>query len=119
MSSGQSRPAAESAREGLEHLRGAARELIAASRCFLDAAETVVEQGSVADVAGLLDGLGSLLSLLDPAARRTAGHHRGASAGRARATAGEAAASEGAGAASNDAQDPQRRVSRVRRVSVG
>ncbi len=64
-----SRGASESAREGVEHLRGAALELIAASRCFLDAAEAVIAEGTTADVAGLVDGVVSALTLLDPAAR--------------------------------------------------
>jgi hypothetical protein len=58
-----SRAAGERAREGLEHLQAAARELIAAARAALDVAEDIIDDpetiasmtgaaGSVGDVVG-------------------------------------------------------------------
>jgi hypothetical protein len=57
----------ERARQGVEHLQAAARELIAAARAALDVAEEVVnDPDAVASLAGLVAGLGDL-------ARRVAG----------------------------------------------
>ena len=55
------------ARQGIEHLQAAARELIAAARAALDVAEEMVnDPDAVASLAGMVAGLGDL-------ARRVAG----------------------------------------------
>jgi hypothetical protein len=62
----------ERAREGLEHLQAAARELIAAARAALDVAEDVVnDPDSLAAVAGMIGTVGDL-------ARRMSGGDRAA-----------------------------------------
>ena len=72
----------EPTREGLEHLQSAAKELIAAARSFLDAAEHLVEDpGVVRDAVATVTSLAAL-------------------AGRAVMGAGAGAAREDAGAAS-------------------
>jgi len=59
--------AQERAREGVQHLQAAARELIAAARAALDVAEQWVEDPeALASAVSVLAGLGEL-------ARRTAG----------------------------------------------
>lgn len=58
----------ERAGEGVEHLQAAARELIAAARAFLDVAEDVVRDPTVAE--GLIAGLGDLADTARAAARR-------------------------------------------------
>lgn len=55
----------ERAREGVEHLQNAARELIEAARAFLDVAEEAVE-----DPAALKPLVGTLVELADLAAGR-------------------------------------------------
>lgn len=55
----------ELAREGLEHLQAAAREVIAATRSLLDAAEEVIE-----DPATVQQVVHSLAGLAQVAARR-------------------------------------------------
>lgn len=48
--------------EGVEHLRRAAREMIAASRAFLDVVEEVVERpDAVGDVLGMVGSIGEQL----------------------------------------------------------
>jgi predicted ArsR family transcriptional regulator len=50
------------AREGVEHLQAAARELIHAARAVLDVAEDVVDDpDAVAEVAGAVGALGDLI----------------------------------------------------------
>lgn len=47
---------------GTEHLRAAAREMIAASRAFLDVVEELVEDpNAVRDIAGVIGSLGSVV----------------------------------------------------------
>ncbi|HKE76180.1 MAG TPA: hypothetical protein VKB57_21365 [Acidimicrobiales bacterium] len=73
------------ARQGMEHLQAAARELIAAARAALDVAEDVVnDTDSVAALAGLLGSVGEM-------ARRVTGAAPGP------ADADDEAASEPAG----------------------
>jgi hypothetical protein len=51
----------ERAREGIEHLQAAARELIAAARAALDVAEELVnDPDGMASLAGMVAGLGDL-----------------------------------------------------------
>ena len=51
----------ERAREGVEHLQAAARELIAAARAALDVAEDVVnDPDAMVSLAGLVAGLGDM-----------------------------------------------------------
>jgi hypothetical protein len=51
----------ERAREGVEHLQAAARELIAAARAALDVAEDVVnDPDALVSLAGLVAGLGDM-----------------------------------------------------------
>jgi hypothetical protein len=62
---------AERAREGLEHLQSAARELIAAARAMLDVAEDLVnDPEAVASVAGTVGALGDLVRQRRPAATK-------------------------------------------------
>jgi hypothetical protein len=62
----------ERAREGLEHLQAAARELIQAARAVLDVAEALVDDpDAVASLAGVVGNLANLGSLV---------RHRGGSA---------------------------------------
>jgi hypothetical protein len=69
---GQDR-AQERAREGLDHLQAAARELIAAARAALDVAEDLIDDpdtiASVVGAAGQFGGLGDLVRNLFPARR--------------------------------------------------
>jgi hypothetical protein len=58
------------ARDGLEHLQAAAKELIAATRALLDAAEELVDDPSA--VAQLAGGLGALAKLAGGAVARAA-----------------------------------------------
>ncbi len=60
--SGELSPAAQArAREGVEHLQTAARELIAAARAALDVAEEVVnDPESIATLAGTLASVGEV-----------------------------------------------------------
>lgn len=60
--SGDLSPAAHArAREGVEHLQAAARELIAAARAALDVAEEVVnDPESIASLAGVLATVGDV-----------------------------------------------------------
>jgi hypothetical protein len=59
------------AREGLEHLQAAARELIQAARAMLDVAEDLVnDPEAVASVAGTVGALGDLVRQRRPAATR-------------------------------------------------
>jgi hypothetical protein len=54
--------APDRAREGLEHLQAAARELIQAARAMLDVAEDLVnDPEAVASVAGTVGALGDLV----------------------------------------------------------
>jgi hypothetical protein len=56
------------AREGVEHLQAAARELIAAARAALDVAEEVVgDPDAAAALVGVLAGLGDLARRVRPA----------------------------------------------------
>jgi hypothetical protein len=56
------------AREGVEHLQAAARELIAAARAALDVAEEVVgDPDAAAALVGLLGGLGDIARRARPA----------------------------------------------------
>jgi hypothetical protein len=59
---GELPPAAQArAREGVEHLQAAARELIAAARAALDVAEEVVnDPEAVSSMAGTLSSVGDL-----------------------------------------------------------
>jgi hypothetical protein len=59
---GELPPAAQArAREGVEHLQSAARELIAAARAALDVAEEVVnDPDAVSSLAGSLSSVGDL-----------------------------------------------------------
>ncbi|HET6949645.1 MAG TPA: hypothetical protein VFI47_04670 [Acidimicrobiales bacterium] len=59
--------AEERAREGVEHLQAAARELIAAARAALDVAEEVVADPDA------LSSLAGMLATMGDAARRAAG----------------------------------------------
>ena len=56
------------AREGLDHLQAAARELIAAARAALDVAEDLIDDpdtiASVVGAAGHLGGLGDIVRTL-------------------------------------------------------
>ena len=65
------------AREGLDHLQAAARELIAAVRAALDVAEDLIDDpdtiASVVGAAGHLGGLGDVVRTL-VAGRRDAHH---------------------------------------------
>lgn len=57
------------AREGLEHLQAAARELIQAARAMLDVAEDLVnDPEAVASLAGTVGTLGDLVRQRRPAA---------------------------------------------------
>jgi hypothetical protein len=59
------------AREGLEHLQAAARELIQAARAMLDVAEDLVnDPEAVASVAGTVGALGDLVRQRRPAATK-------------------------------------------------
>jgi hypothetical protein len=62
MTPGELPPAAQArAREGVEHLQAAARELIAAARAALDVAEEVVnDPDAVSSMAGSLSSVGDL-----------------------------------------------------------
>ena len=70
---GTSTAAQDRAREGLDHLQNAARELIAAARAALDVAEDLIDDpdtiASVVGSAGQLGGLGDLVRGLLPTAR--------------------------------------------------
>ena len=60
--------APDRAREGLEHLQAAARELIQAARAMLDVAEDVVnDPEAVASLAGTVGALGDLVRQRRPA----------------------------------------------------
>jgi hypothetical protein len=65
---GTSTVAQDRAREGLDHLQNAARELIAAARAALDVAEDLIDDPdtitSVVGTAGQLGGLGELVRTL-------------------------------------------------------
>lgn len=65
--------AQDRAREGLDHLQNAARELIAAARAALDVAEDLIDDpdtiGSVVGAAGRFGGLGDLVRHLLPTHR--------------------------------------------------
>lgn len=65
--------AQDRAREGIDHLQNAARELIAAARAALDVAEDLIDDpdtmASVVGAAGQLGGLGDLVRNLLPTAR--------------------------------------------------
>jgi hypothetical protein len=80
---------AERAREGVEHLQTAARELIAAARAALDVAEDLVDDpDTAASMAGAVGSLGDVLRQVTSSWRGTAdgrdgsdgdgGTHRGA-----------------------------------------
>jgi hypothetical protein len=59
------------AREGLEHLQAAARELIQAARAMLDVAEDVVnDPEAVASLAGTVGSLGDLVRQRRPSATK-------------------------------------------------
>jgi hypothetical protein len=59
------------AREGLEHLQAAARELIQAARAMLDVAEDLVnDPEAVASLAGTVGTLGDLVRARRPAAQK-------------------------------------------------
>ena len=65
--------APDRAREGLEHLQAAARELIQAARAMLDVAEDLVnDPEAVASVAGTVGALGDLVRQKRPAAAKPA-----------------------------------------------
>jgi hypothetical protein len=86
------------AREGLEHLRAAARELIAAARAALDVAEEVVnDPESIATLAGTLATVGDV-------ARRVTGTGGWPSPG----AATDGRSGQGAGTAVDDAPRVQR-----------
>lgn len=69
------------AREGLEHLQAAARELIEAARAVLDVAEDLVnDPETVASVVGTVGSLGDLV------------RHRAGTVARGRATPGDGSA---------------------------
>jgi hypothetical protein len=89
-------PAAQArARDGVEHLQAAARELIAAARAALDVAEEVVnDPEAVSSLAGSLSSMGDL-------ARRLTG------------TGGWPAAGGGSGGGDGSPEEP-----RVRRIIV-
>lgn len=62
----------ERARQGVEHLQAAARELIAAARAALDVAEDVVnDPESLAAVAGVFASFGDLAKRVSGADPRT------------------------------------------------
>ena len=67
--------AQDRARDGIDHLQAAARELIAAARAALDVAEDLIDDPdtitSVVGAAGQLGGLGDLVRTLLPTRRRT------------------------------------------------
>jgi hypothetical protein len=69
--------AQERAREGLDHLQAAARELIAAARAALDVAEDLIDDpdtiSSVVGAAGQFGGLGDLVRSLFPTRRAAQG----------------------------------------------
>lgn len=71
--------AQDRAREGIDHLQNAARELIAAARAALDVAEDLIDDpdtiSSVVGAAGQLGGLGDLVRNLLPTPRRPASPH--------------------------------------------
>jgi hypothetical protein len=69
----------ERAGEGVEHLQAAAKELIEAARSFLDVAEDLVRDPSVAE--GLLAGIGDLADTARHAARDAARRAAGADGG--------------------------------------
>jgi hypothetical protein len=59
------------AREGLEHMQAAARELIQAARAMLDVAEDLVnDPETVASVAGTVGSLGDLVRQRRPPASK-------------------------------------------------
>jgi hypothetical protein len=64
------------AREGLDHLQAAARELIAAARAALDVAEDLIDDpdtiASVVGAAGHLGGLGDVVRTLVAGRREAA-----------------------------------------------
>jgi hypothetical protein len=64
------------AREGLEHLQSAARELIHAARAVLDVAEDLVDDpGTVESLVGAVSGLGDLVRSRARAYSGWAGDH--------------------------------------------
>ena len=67
------------ARQGVEHLQAAARELIAAARAALDVAEDVVnDPDSLAALAGLLGSVGEMARRVTGAGTPPAGDEGGA-----------------------------------------
>jgi predicted NBD/HSP70 family sugar kinase len=87
----------ERARQGVEHLQAAAREMIEAARAALDVAEELVnDPEAVASLAGMVATVGDL-------ARRVAG-----------AGAADAAPGDGDPTAGREADGPPGRVERIR-----
>jgi|SoiMethySBSTD1v2_1073268.scaffolds.fasta_scaffold1070264_2 hypothetical protein len=85
---------ADRARQGMEHLQAAAKELIAAARAALDVAEDVVDDpDALAALAGLLGSVGEM-------ARRASG-------------AGGGESGPGDDGASSEAETPPARVRRI------
>jgi hypothetical protein len=67
------------AREGIQHLQAAARELIHAARALLDVAENVIDDpAAIATLAGALGAMGDLARRrVDAAAATDNGEHGG------------------------------------------
>lgn len=61
--------------DGVAHLQAAAREMIAAARAFLDAAEEVVEDPEAGEA--LLDSLGEVARRVRPGSSPPDGEERG------------------------------------------
>jgi hypothetical protein len=80
----------DEARDGIDHLQAAAREMIAAARSFLDAAEALMEDPGVAK--GLLAQLGNVVATVARAAT---------------------SAGSGDGGHPNDDDDPPSKVERI------
>ena len=110
--------------QALEHLQRAAREMIAAARLFLDAAEELVDDPAVVkDVAGMAGGVvGEVVSELRRAGRARSGAGRPFEADLDERDAGQEEAPEAAQRNGNAAPRAKRSggrgASRVRRIDV-
>lgn len=106
---------------GTEHLKAAARELIAAARSFLEVAEEVVEDGrAFEEAAGVMRGVVAQFGPGAPASGETP-EPSGGSSGDSEAS-GDATVGTADGEAQNSSPDdgsgPSRRSSRVKRINV-